>query len=64
MTFETARCFWCGTTMLKDAATCPSCGGDQKTNARANPYQPRVMISVGLAAAVLLVWNWIKAMPP
>ena len=61
MTFETTRCFRCGTTMLMHAEICPNCGGNQKTDARANPYQPRVMIAVGLAAAMLLVLNWLKA---
>jgi uncharacterized OB-fold protein len=61
MKFETTRCFRCGTTMLMHAAICPSCGANQKTSPRANPFQPRVMIAVGLSAAVLLAWNWIKA---
>jgi ribosomal protein L37E len=62
--FEMTKCNQCGSEMLMGADICPSCGQPQSRANRAGSFQPRAMLAVGLAAAVLLFFNWIKAPPP
>jgi hypothetical protein len=51
--------------MLMGVTACPSCGQTQTGFAkRGGPYQPGVMLAVGLAAAVLLIFQWIKSPAP
>jgi hypothetical protein len=65
MKFEMTRCNQCGSEMLMGASICPSCGKPQSGMGRPVVlYQPRTMLAVGLAAAVLLVFNWIKSPAP
>ena len=60
MKFEMTRCNQCGSEMPMGLTVCPSCGKLQ--TGKAGIYQPRTLLAVGLAAAVLLFFNWIK--PP
>jgi hypothetical protein len=47
------------------ADICPGCGQSQSRSSRSgNLYQPRTMLAVGLAAAVLLFFNYIKSPAP
>jgi hypothetical protein len=65
MKFEMTKCYQCGTEMLMGATLCPSCGQTQTGYAkRGGLYQPGAMLAVGLAAAVLLFFNWINPRPP
>ena len=65
MKFEMTKCYQCGGEMLMGATLCPSCGQPQSGSAkRGGLYQPGVMLAVGLAAAVLLFFNWINPRPP
>ena len=65
MKFETTRCSQCGSEMLMGVTICPSCGQAQSGfGKRGGLYQPGAMLAVGLAAAVLLIFNWIKSPPP
>jgi len=51
--------------MLMGVTTCPSCGRPQTGNGKPGGlYTPGTMLAVGLAAAVLLIFNWIKPPPP
>ena len=58
MKFEMTRCNQCGSEMPMGLTVCPSCGKVQ--TGKGGIYQPRTMLAVGLAAAVLLFFNWIK----
>ena len=61
MKFEMTGCNKCGSEMLMGADICPSCGQSQSRSSRSgNLYQPRTILAAGLAAAVLLFFNWIK----
>ncbi len=65
MKFEMTRCNQCGSEMLMGVSICPSCGQPQTGfGKRGGLYQPGVMLAVGLAAAVLLFFNWIKPPAP
>jgi hypothetical protein len=65
MKFEMTRCNQCGSEMLTGATICPSCGQTQTGyGKRAGLYQPGTMLAVGLAAAVLLIFNWLKPPAP
>jgi hypothetical protein len=65
MKFEMTRCNQCGSEMLMGVTVCPSCGRPQTGVAKPGGlYQPRPMLAVGLAAAVLLIFNWIKSPAP
>ena len=65
MQFEMTKCNKCGTGMLMGADICPSCGQSQRRSSRsANLNQPRTLLAVGLAAAVLLIFNWINPRTP
>ena len=65
MKFEMTRCVQCGCEMLMGANICPSCGQTQTGySKRGGLYQPGAMLAVGLAAAVLLFFNWINPRPP
>jgi hypothetical protein len=64
MKFEMTRCIQCGSDMLMGATVCPSCGREQSGSGRPGPYQPGTMLAVGLAAAVLLIFNWMKSPAP
>ena len=63
MKFEMSRCNQCGSEMLMGVTICPSCGKPQTGLGKPGGlYQPGAMLAVGLAAAVLLIFNWLK--PP
>jgi hypothetical protein len=64
MKFEMIRCGQCGSEMLMGADACPSCGKQQSTVGQSGLYQPRTLLAVGLAAAVLLVFSWLKSPAP
>ena len=65
MKFEMARCSQCGSEMLMGVNVCPSCGQTQTGyGKRGGLYQPGAMLAVGLAAAVLLVFQWLKPPAP
>jgi hypothetical protein len=64
MKFEMTKCNQCGSEMLMGADICPSCGMQQSRVNRAGSFQPRAMLAVALAAAVLLIFNWIKSPAP
>src|SRR5882724_9470060 len=65
VTFEMTRCNQCGNEMLMGATLCPSCGQTQSGyGKRGGLYQPGAMLAVGLAAAVLLFFNYIKSPAP
>ena len=64
MKFEMTKCNQCGSEVLMGVTTCPSCGKPQSGGARSGPYQPGTMLAVGLAAAVLLFFNWMKPPAP
>ena len=63
MKFEMTKCNQCGSEMLMGADICPSCGKQQSVG-RSSSLQPRALLAVGLAAAVLLFFNWIKPPAP
>ena len=63
--FEMTRCNQCGSEMVMGVTTCPSCGKAQSGyGTPGGRYTPGTMLAVGLAAAVLLIFNWIKPAPP
>jgi hypothetical protein len=62
MKFEMTRCNQCGSEMPMGMTVCPSCGKVQV--GKGAIYQPRTLLAVGLAAAVLLFFNWIKPSVP
>jgi hypothetical protein len=62
MKFEMTKCNQCGSEMLMGADICPSCGKQQSR--RGGSFQPRTLLAIGLAAAVLLVFNWFKSPAP
>ena len=62
MKFEMSRCNQCGSEMPMGLTVCPSCGKVQA--GRVGLSQPRTLLAVGLAAAVLLFFNWIKPPAP
>ena len=65
MKFEMTRCNQCGSELLMGATLCPSCGQTQTGyGKRGGLYQPGVMLAAGLAAAVLLFFNWINPRTP
>jgi hypothetical protein len=65
MKFETTRCNQCGSEMLMGVTVCPSCGKPQSGFGKPGGlYQPGAMLAVGLVAAVLLIFNWIKSPAP
>ena len=65
MKFEMTKCNKCGSEMLMGADICPGCGQSQSRSSRSgNLYQPRTMLAVGLAAAVLLIFQWLKPPAP
>ena len=65
MKFEMTKCIKCGGEMLMGADICPSCGQSQTRSSRSgNLYQPRTLLAVALAAAVLLIFNWINPRAP
>ena len=53
MKFEMTRCNQCGSEMLMGVTVCPSCGKDQSRGGQSAVYQPRTLLAVALAAAVL-----------
>ena len=64
MKFEMTKCNQCGSEMLMGVMTCPSCGKSQTGyGTPGGRYTPGTMLAVGLAAAVLLIFNWIKPPP-
>ena len=63
MKFEMTKCNQCSSPMLMGLDVCPSCGKQQARSGQAG-YQPRVMLAIGLTAAVLFVFNWFKPAPP
>jgi hypothetical protein len=63
MKFEMTKCNRCGSEMLMGLDVCPSCGQRQSRSGGAGPLQPRIMLAIGLSAAVLFVFNWIKPAP-
>ncbi len=60
MKFEMTRCSQCGSEMVVGTTTCPSCGSAQSGYGRSGIYQPRTLLAVVLAAAVILIFNWLK----
>jgi hypothetical protein len=50
--------------MLMGVTVCPSCGKQQSGIGQSGSYQASTLLAIGLAAAVLLVFNWIKSAPP
>jgi hypothetical protein len=59
------KCSQCGSEILMGATSCPSCGAPQTGyGKRGTLYQPGAMLAVGLAAAVLLFFNYIKSPAP
>jgi hypothetical protein len=64
MKFEITKCNQCGSEMLMGVTTCPSCGKTQSGyGTPGGRYTPGTMLAVGLAAAVLLIFNWMKPAP-
>jgi hypothetical protein len=64
MKFETTKCNQCGSEMLMGLTVCPSCGKTQATiNGGGGSLQPRTLLAVLLAAAVLFAFNWFKSPP-
>jgi hypothetical protein len=63
MKFEMTKCTECGSEMLMGLTVCPSCGKQQR-NARSGSLQPRTLLAVVLATAVLFAFNWLKSAPP
>jgi hypothetical protein len=64
MKFEMTKCNQCGSEMLMGVTICPSCGRPQSGSGKPGPYQSGTILAVGLAAAVLLLFNWIKSPAP
>ena len=65
MKFEMTRCNQCGSEMLMGVSICPSCGQPHTGVSKPSGFnQPRTMLAIGLAAAVLLIFNWIKSPAP
>ncbi len=64
MKFEMTRCNQCGSEMLMGVTVCPSCGKDQSRGGQSAVYQPRTLLAVALAAAVLFAFNWMKSPGP
>jgi hypothetical protein len=65
MKFEMTKCNQCGSEMLMGVTICPSCGKPQTGVGKPGGlYTPGTMLAVGLAAAVLLLFNWIKSPAP
>jgi hypothetical protein len=63
--FEMTRCNQCGSDMVMGVTTCPSCGKAQSGyGTPGGRYTPGTMLAVGLAAAVLLIFNFIKSPAP
>ena len=63
MKFEMTRCNQCGSEMLMGANICPSCGqGQTGYRKRLSFRQPRTILAVALATAVLFIFQWLK--PP
>jgi uncharacterized OB-fold protein len=62
MKFEMTKCNRCGSEILLGLEVCPSCG-KQQASARAS-FQPRTLLAVALAVAVLFAFNWMKPAPP
>jgi hypothetical protein len=63
--FEMTKCNKCGSEMLMGADICPCCGQSQSRSSRSgNLNQPGTMLAVGLAAAVLIIFNWIHPRAP
>jgi hypothetical protein len=56
------KCNQCGSEMLMGVNVCPSCG--KRQDSRSGSFQPRTLLAVALAAAVILVFNWFKQAPP
>ncbi len=61
MKFETTKCTECGSDMLMGLTVCPSCGRQQRNVGGAGPLQPRTLLAVVLAAAVLFAFNYFKS---
>ena len=62
MKFEMTKCNQCGSEMLMGVTICPSCGKPQTGVGKPGGlYTPGTLLAVGLAAAVLLVFNWMKS---
>jgi hypothetical protein len=65
MKFEMTRCNQCGSEMVMGVTICPSCGKPQTGMGKPGGlYTPGTMLAVALAAAVLLVFNWINPRTP
>jgi hypothetical protein len=65
MKFEMTKCNQCGSEMLMGVTICPSCGKPQTGLGKPGGlYTPGTMLAVGLAAAVLFFFNWIKSPAP
>jgi hypothetical protein len=64
MEFETTKCSQCGSEILMGIPVCPNCGRSQRGGTRSGIYQPGTMLAVVLAAAVLLIFHWIKSPAP
>jgi hypothetical protein len=65
MKFEMTRCNQCGSEMVMGVTICPSCGRPQTGVSKPDGLtQPRTMLAVGLAAAVLVIFNWFKSPTP
>jgi hypothetical protein len=63
--FEMTRCNQCGSELVMGVTTCPSCGKQQSGYGKPGGlYTPGSIVAVVLAAAVLLVFNFIKSPPP
>ena len=59
------RCNQCGSDMVMGVTVCPSCGKSQTGyGTPGGRYTPGTMLAVGLAAAVLLIFNFIKSPAP
>ena len=64
MTFETTKCIQCGCDMLMADTVCPTCGKVQTGARQSGALNPRTMLAVALAAAVLFAFNWFKSPAP
>lgn len=64
MKFEMTKCNQCGSEMVMGLTVCPSCGKEQVRGWGGSSLQPRAMLAVGLTAAVLIAFNWIKHPAP
>ena len=63
MQFEMTKCTRCGSKMLMGLDVCPSCGKQLARVSGMGSFQPRTLLAVALAVAVLFAFSWMKPAP-